>query len=233
MWYGSAVSDLVKSPRRRRPRNSLSREQVVEAALALADESGLDGLTMPALARRLDCGVMTLYGYLDNKQELLEALVQRAMQDLRLPRPLPTDPAGVLSSWGRTLRATLLSHPALPAIFLDQPVIGPGILRGVEALLGALARAGYPANAGVHAIYAVLIYTVGFVAWELPRARSQPEASYASSWRQVVASVPAVDFPLVTTVTDELGAVASEEQFELGLAALTAGLVANYAAAHR
>ena len=56
-------------------------------------------------------------------------------------------------------------------------------------------------------------------------------AAYASAWRQAVASVPAVDFPLVTSVTDELGAVAGEEQFELGLAALTAGLVTNRAPA--
>jgi TetR/AcrR family transcriptional regulator, tetracycline repressor protein len=223
------MAELVKTQRRRRPRGSLSREQVVEAALALADESGLAGLTMPALAGRLDCGVMTLYGYIESKKELLEAVVQLGMQDLHLPRPLPGDAAGVLLAWGRTLRATLLRHPVLPAIFLDQPVIGPGILRGVEALLGALSRTGYPTGEGVHAIYSVLIYVVGFVGWELPRTRNQPEATYASAWRQVAAGLPAVDFPLATTVLDELGAVAGETQFELGLAALVAGLMPNIA----
>jgi TetR/AcrR family tetracycline transcriptional repressor len=232
MWYGIAVSSLVKTSRQRRPRGSLSREQVVDAALALADESGLDGLTMPTLARRLDCGVMTLYSYVESKKDLLEAIVQRGMQDIQLPRPLPADAAGVLSTWGRTLRTTLLRHPALPAIFIDQPVIGPGILRGVEALLGALARADYPPDAGVHAIYAVLIYTVGFVGWEIPRTRNQPEETYARSWRQVAVGLRPMDFPLATTVLDELGAVAGEEQFELGLAALTVGLVSNYVAAH-
>jgi AcrR family transcriptional regulator len=229
MWYGIVVKPVVKTPRQRRPRGSLSREQVVDAALALADESGLPGLTMPTLARRLDCGVMTLYGYVESKRDLLEAIVQRGLQDLQFPQPLPLDAAGVLSTWGRTLRLTLLRHPALPAIFIDQPVIGPGILRGVEALLGALSRAGYPAGAGVHAIYAVLIYTVGFVGWELPRTRNQSEETYATSWRQVAAGLPPVDFPLATTVLDELGAVAGEQQFELGLAALTVGLAANHA----
>ena len=232
MWYGIVVSSLVKTSRQRRPRGSLSREQVVAAALALADESGLAGLTMPTLARRLDCGVMTLYSYVDCKKDLLEAIVQRGLQDLQFPRPLPADAAGVLSTWGRALRTTLLRHPALPAIFIDQPVIGPGILRGVEALLGALARADYPAAAGVHAIYAVLIYTVGFVGWEIPRTRNQPEETYAKTWRQVALGLRSMDFPLSTTVLDELSAVAGEEQFELGLAALTAGLVTNYATAH-
>jgi TetR/AcrR family tetracycline transcriptional repressor len=221
------MSTIVKTPRRRRPRGSLTREEIVAAALELADESGLSGLTMPTLARRLDCGVMTLYGYVENKKDLLEAIVQRGLQDLKFPRPLPTDAAGVLATWGRTLRATLLKHPALPAIFIDQPVIGPGILRGVEALLGALSRAGYPPHSGVHAIYAVLIYTVGFVGWEIPRTRDQSEEAYASAWRQVAAGLHQADFPLATTVLDQLGAVAGEEQFELGLDALTAGLAAQ------
>jgi TetR/AcrR family tetracycline transcriptional repressor len=230
MWYGIAMKAVVKTRRTRRSRGSLSREQVVDAALALADESGLAGLTMPNLARRLDCGVMTLYGYVDGKKDLLDAIVQRGMRDLRLPRPLPGDPAGVLAIWGRTLRTTLLEHPVLPAIFLDQPVIGPGILRGVEALLGALARAGYPPDAGVRAIYAVLIYTVGFVAWEIPRTRNQSDELYARSWRQVAAGLPSAEFPLALAVLDQLGAVAGESQFETGLAALSGGLVTDHPA---
>jgi AcrR family transcriptional regulator len=73
---------------------------------------GVPGLTMPTLARRLDCGVMTLYGYVESKRDLLEAIVQRGLQDLQVPRPLPLDATGVLSTWGRTLRLTLLRHPA-------------------------------------------------------------------------------------------------------------------------
>jgi TetR/AcrR family tetracycline transcriptional repressor len=197
---------------------------VVDAALALADESGLAGLTMPALARRLDCGVMSLYGHIESKSDLTAAIVQRGLRDLRLPRPLPPDAAGVLTAWGRTLRTTLLEHPALPAIFNLQPVVGPGILRGVEALLGALSRAGYPPSAGVHAIYAVLNYTVGFVGWELPRTRAGPEESYARAWRQVAAGLSPADFPLAMGVMDDLGAIAGEIQFQIGLTALANGL---------
>ena len=121
----------------------------------------------------------------------------------------------------------MLEHPVLPAIFNDQPIVGPGILRGVEALLGALARTDYPPPAGVHAIYAVLTYTVGFVGWELPRTRLEPEESYERAWRQVAAQLSPTDFPLATRVLDELGKVAGEIQFEIGLAALSNGLVAS------
>jgi AcrR family transcriptional regulator len=83
------MQDPVKTPRKRRPRGSLTREQVVEAALTLADEEGLEALTMPMLARRLNCGVMTTYGYVNGKEDLLDAIAQRGLRDLHLPTRSP------------------------------------------------------------------------------------------------------------------------------------------------
>jgi TetR/AcrR family transcriptional regulator, tetracycline repressor protein len=203
---------------------------VVEAALALADQESLEALSMQNLARRLECGVMTIYGYVDSKEELLDAIALSGLGDLRLARPLPANPKAVLVSWGRALRRTLIEHPSLPVIFLSRAVIGPGILRGLEALLGPLGRSGMPAVAGVHAVYAMLIYTTGFVAWEVPRTRQQSQLAYAASWRREFAGLPPADFPLVGGVLNELGEVAGERQFELGLSALAAGLAAPHSA---
>src|SRR5437899_3200172 len=219
--------DVVKPPRKRRPRGSLSRAQVVDAALQVADQDGLDALSMPTLARQLDCGIMTLYGYVEDKDDVLDAIALRGLADLRLPRPLPSEPAALLVTWGRALRRTLLEHPSLPVICVSQAVIGPGIFRGIEALLGALSRAGIGPAIGVHAIYAVLTYTTGYVAWELPRTRRQSQAEYAADWRHEFASLPPQDFPVTGAVLDELPRVAGEEQFEFGLAALAAGLAST------
>ena len=95
----------------RRPRGSLTRDQVVDAALQLADEEGVDSVSMPVLARRLACGVMTLYSYIKNKDDLLDAIALRGLADLRLPQPLPHDPTKVLLAWGRALRANAPSAP--------------------------------------------------------------------------------------------------------------------------
>lgn len=207
----------------------MSRGQVVEAALKLADEGGLESLSMPNLARRLDCGVMTIYGHVESKEDLLEAIAQRGLTDLRLPRPMPIDVAGVLRAWGRSLRANLLEHPSLPVIFLSQPVIGPGIFRGVDGLLAALNRAGMRPAAAVHAVYAVMTYTTGFIAWEIPRTHRQPQAAYASKWRREFASLTPAEFSFIGGVLDELGQVAGERQFDFGLEALASGLAAGTA----
>jgi TetR/AcrR family tetracycline transcriptional repressor len=218
------MEPAVKPLRRRRPRGSLSRQQVVEAALELADREGVEALSMPALARRLECGVMTIYGYVDSKEDLLDAIALRGLADLRLPRPLPSEAAAVLVVWGRGLRSTLLAHPSLATIFLAQSVIGPGIFLGIEALLRALSRAGMPPQAGIHAIYAVLIYTTGFVAWELARTRRRPESEYAAEWRREFAALPPDELPMTASVLDELPRLASDAQFQFGLTSLANGL---------
>ena len=89
------------------------------------------------------------------------------------------------------------------------------------------------APVGLHAIYAVLIYTTGFVAWELPRTRQQTQAVYAAKWRKEFAILPPGHFSLVTSVLDELGTVAGEDQFEFGLPALTDGLARERSGAAR
>lgn len=222
--YHTPVPVAVKKRKLRRPRGSLTRDQVVQAAFELADKEGIDALTMPNLARRLDCGVMTIYGYVRSKEDLLGAIAQIGLRDLRLPQPPPAQLDQILVAWGRSLRLTLLAHPSLPMIFLSQPVLGPAIFRGIEALLGRLAQAGMQPAVGAHAIYAVLTYATGFVAWEIPRTHRQPEAAYAASWRREFAGLPPDGFRLTGTVLDELGKVGGEKQFEIGLAALAAGL---------
>src|SRR6478672_11816256 len=104
---------LVKPRPARRRRGSLSRQQVVEAAMQLADQDGLEALSMLTLAGRLECGVMTIYRYVDNKEDLLDAIALRGLADVRLPRPLPPEPRAVLIAWGRALRVAMCEHPSL------------------------------------------------------------------------------------------------------------------------
>jgi AcrR family transcriptional regulator len=181
---------------------------------------------MPALGRRLGCGAMSLYGHVASKDDLLEAVAERAFGTVPMPQPLPGDVGAILYAWGRGVRAVLEAHPHISVILLRQAVVGPGILRGAEHLLRALTSAGCAPETGVHALYAILVYSLGSLAWELPRTREQPQRAYAAKWRQVVAGLPEDEFPVVGSVIDELGRVAGAEQFEFGLGALVHGLTA-------
>jgi TetR/AcrR family tetracycline transcriptional repressor len=197
---------------------------VVEAALALVDAEGVAALSMPRLARRLDAGVMTLYGYVRDKQDLLDAVAQRAIAEVRVPALAGGDWRAILLGWGHGLRRALLAHPGVAGVLAGRSVIGPGIFRGLETLLGPLARAGFTPEDAARAVYAVLIYTLGFALWEAPRAREQTEAAYAAQWREGFARLPAGEFPHAAAALPHLGTLASPAQFEFGLAALVAGL---------
>jgi AcrR family transcriptional regulator len=222
-----AVDEHAGAARRRRSRGSLSREGIVEAALALVDAEGVDALSMARLARELEAGVMSLYGYVRSKQELLDAVAMRAISEVRVRDLATSDGRGILLNWGRALRQVLLAHPGVAGVLIQRPVIGAGIFRGLESLLGPLEREGFGPEEAARAVYAVLIYTLGFVLWETPRVRQQPESAYASQWREGFARLPVGQFPRVAAALPYLGTLASEEQFEFGLLGLTAGLWAG------
>src|SRR5512138_675938 len=77
----------VRSPRKdgRVPRNTLSRETVVGAALAMIDSDGLDAVTMPKLAPRLGVGTMSLYRHVEDKADLVAAVAERVMRGIQVP----------------------------------------------------------------------------------------------------------------------------------------------------
>ena len=196
----------------------------MEAALTLVDAEGVEALSMPRLARQLDAGVMTLYGYVRSKQELLDAVAMRAIAEVRVRELNDGDWRAILFGWGHGMRRVLLAHPGIAGVLVRRAVVGTGIFRGVETLLGPLQRSGLETEAAVRAIYAVLIYTLGFILWEAPRVREQPESAYATQWREGFAHLAVGQFPNVAAALTDLSTVAGDAQFEFGLRALVTGI---------
>lgn len=119
----------------------LTREEVLDATLALADERGLDAVSMRGVARRLDVTPMALYRHVGDKQALLDALVERLLDELPIPdRKLPwRERLQVLAA---SLRATARSHPDAFLMLLRRPAATPAALRRRDAVFNALRDAG-------------------------------------------------------------------------------------------
>jgi AcrR family transcriptional regulator len=119
----------------------LTREEVLDATLALADEQGVDAVSMRAVARRLDVTPMALYRHVGDKQALLDALVERLLDELPIPdRGQPwRDRLEVLAA---SLRATARSHPDAFLMLLRRPAATPAALRRRDAVYDALRDAG-------------------------------------------------------------------------------------------
>lgn len=202
--------------RRRAPRGSLTRDRIVDAALDLIEEHGVDGVSMPKLAERLGVGVMSLYTHVDSRDDLLDAIAERVLGDL--PVLSGDDWHERLAGHFRSLRHALATRPGLATVLATKNVAAPSVFEILEDVLSDLTESGIDGDESVRLYYDLLVYTLGFVAWELPRSRALPRGEYAERWRSAVAALDDRRHPTVHRLVEPLTSVATDEQFEGGLA---------------
>ena len=230
MPYDSLVSrgpDMEKQARERRRWGSLTREAVVDGALELVDGEGFEALSMPRLARHLGTGVMTLYGHVANKADLVDALAERVLSELETVDGDSRSWDGELAEHMRGLRRLILRHPALAGVLAVGRVATPTVFRNQEASLRLLRSAGFDRPTAVQIYFALLTYTLGFVAWEIPRMRQDSQAGYGQQWQKILADLAESEYPTLHELAEQLADAASETQFEAGLRAVLRGFEAQ------
>ena len=134
MTYTEIVSVWTTQPPR-----GLDRTRIVEAAIAVADESGAAAVTMKAVASRLDCTPMALYRYVRNKDGLTDLMLDSGAAEIPLPEG-PWRPA--LHTLSVETRAMIKRHPWFAELVHTRPPAGPNQMRRVEFMLATLTAAG-------------------------------------------------------------------------------------------
>jgi len=206
------------------PRNTLSRARIVEAALQLFDTEEFDAVTMPAVAKHLGVGTMSLYRHVADKDDLVNAVAESVLAGVAVPAGEADDWEGRVVGYLRSLREAAVAHPALARILAERGLtVGPVFeqLEGVHAVLRA---SGFSKAGAVRTFYALLTYVLGFVVWQLPRVRSGPAGAYATAWNDAVDQLDPAAYPTLHALRRQLTTAASEEQFEYGLARLMRSL---------
>ncbi|WP_099904900.1 TetR/AcrR family transcriptional regulator [Streptomyces sp. TLI_171] len=129
-----------------RPRTPLlSRERIVDAALALVDAEGLPALSTRRLAAELSVSGPSLYNHFATKDELLDAVVDSVMGEVDLTMfDAPQDWRTALRDWARSYRAALAAHPHVVPVLAQGPGRRPHALRLADAVFGCLVDAGWP-----------------------------------------------------------------------------------------
>ncbi len=123
---------------------SLDLEAVVDAAISLADDAGLDAVSVRRVAARLGVTPMALYRYVESKEGLLDAMADRLYESLTLPDPDEEWWHG-LAELARSTRGVLLARPWGAPLFA-RPLRSPHAHALDEALQGALRNAGFSAT---------------------------------------------------------------------------------------
>lgn len=149
-------------------RGPLTRDTIVRAAVALADEDGVKGLTMRKLAQSVGYEVMSLYNHVANKRELLDLIVDAAASEVVSPED-SLEPMAAVRAIALSLREALVNHPWAPELWLSQ-IPGPHRSRVMEDLLRSLDRSDLPPELAHHGFHAVINHVVGYTIQQLGMA---------------------------------------------------------------
>lgn len=219
--------DGVARAEANRPR--LNRESVLAEALALADRSGLEGLSMRTLAEGLSVVPMALYKHVTSKEDLLDGMIDAVWDEVRFPE----QGAGwrtAMRERAVSLRDALRRHPWAIGGMESRRRPGPANLRAHNGMLGALRQDGFPFRTAVHCTSALDAYIYGFALQErtLPFETPDESAAVAADTlaQQADQAAAAAAYPHLIEVVMELaqGGYDPSSEFLVGLDLLLDGI---------
>jgi AcrR family transcriptional regulator len=207
----------------RQSRPPLSRDRVLRAGVELADEEGIEQLSMRRLAQPLGVEAMSLYHHVANKDDLLAGMLDIVFGEMELPAEE--------GDWKTALRRTaisahhvLLRHEWACGLLMQPTGPSPARLRWMNSVLGRLRHAGFSADMTHHAYHALDSHIVGFTLWVLPYlkvAREQPGLVQDFISRVSVDELPHLAEHIGVHMSDRPG---ETSEFDFGLDLILDGL---------
>ncbi|MDK9497467.1 TetR/AcrR family transcriptional regulator C-terminal domain-containing protein [Streptomyces katrae] len=139
----------------------LNRERVLRAAVALADESGIDSLSMRRLAQELDVVPMALYKHVANKEQLLDGMLDSVVGEIDPPEPGP-DWRHVVRRRILSARQVLLRHRWAYRVIESRTAPTPAVLGYLDSMIGVFRDGGFSADLTHHVMHAMGSRLLGF-----------------------------------------------------------------------
>ncbi|HEY1388682.1 MAG TPA: TetR/AcrR family transcriptional regulator C-terminal domain-containing protein [Ktedonobacterales bacterium] len=217
-------------------RPSLSREQIVRAAIELADAEGLEALTMRRLATKLDAGAMSLYWHIPNKEDLLDLMLDVAFGEVAPPERLSGDWRADLRLFAHLMLGVLRRHTWLPSLLSSRMLPGPNTLRYVELFLADLDGLGLDDSAIADILSTVDAYVDGFAQREAAAAETRRQAGMTEAeWQAALTAyfqqvLSNGQYPMLARVIAANTDNNANANFESGLECVLDGIAVRIAA---
>jgi AcrR family transcriptional regulator len=179
----------------------LSRERVLRAAIALADESGIGSLTMRKLGEALGVEAMSLYNHVANKDDLLDGMIDVVFGEIGLPSSA-ADWETAMRQRAISAREVLSRHRWAIGLMETRTSPGPATLRHHDAVIGNLREGGFSVEMAAHAFSALDSYIYGFALQEasLPFDTAEETAEVAQA---IMAQFSSGEYPHLTELAIE------------------------------
>jgi AcrR family transcriptional regulator len=201
----------------------LTRDRIVDEALALVDREGADALTLRNLGAALGVDPTAVYRHFRDKDEILLAMADRLFGEMADGIRPHDDWRDVLRDNAWKARRVYLSHPGLARILSVSPEVLGNHERIAEALLGALRASGLSLEDAAFAYHANVNYVSGVSS--LDSAMPGSDTGY-DSWRRAYGSLDSTEFPNCVAAAPHLFPD-DDEQFEFGLELLIEAIAAR------
>jgi AcrR family transcriptional regulator len=214
----------------RTPKEPLTRDRIVDAAMRLIVKDGYDAVSMRKVAQELGTGPASLYAHVANKKELDQLLVERAAEQMKLPeRADPDRWQEQLKDAMREMLRVMRANPGVARAAIGQVPLGERALLSTERILALLKAGNLPDQAAAWAVDLIPLYVTAIAFEESVQGAwawtAEDVEGFVSELRGFFASLPADRYPLTVALAPSLTAGASgDERFEFGIAVLTAGL---------
>jgi AcrR family transcriptional regulator len=209
------MAHSTEAPRRAR----LSRDHVLRAAVALADEAGTEGLSMRKLADQLGVVPMALYKHVASKEELLDGMVDIVISEI--------DPPVRGTDWKTAVRQRILSarrslqrHPWAPAAIESRSNPSPVMLSYIDSMIGMFRAGGFSADLTHHTLHAVGSRLYGFTQEVFDDTQPADQETQAMLVRQMEGAYPYIAEMVATVYHDQASIVGQgcDDQFEFEFA---------------
>src|SRR5215210_417954 len=179
-----AIPISARATPNRNRRQPLSRERVLGAAAALADEGGFESLTMRKLAKELGVEAMCLYNHVANKEDLLDGMIDIVFSEIE-PPSTEIDWKVALRRRALSTRDALARHRWAIGLMEGRTNHGPANLTLHNAVLGCLRAAGFPVEMAVNAYSVQDAYIYGFALQESDMSSESATDFAAEAQRQM------------------------------------------------
>jgi AcrR family transcriptional regulator len=229
LWFDPPTNGQDRRPQ-------LTRERVIEEALAVIAHDGANALTMRRLAVRLGVVPGALYNHVRNKQQLHDLLLDGVLAEVDVHLDPLLAWAEQLKVLAHRLRRVLEDHPGVATILKTRDPLGPHSLALAEAFLGPLQAAGFGDRQAGLAFFLLVDYTIGFAvstpATSVNEQRVRDPATRTQLHR-FFRSLPPDRFPALVALGEHVWVDNRDERFTAGLQVLVNGLEHARNAPHR
>lgn len=213
---------------------ALNADAIVQVAVRICDSEGIDSLTIRRLASELGVGTMTLYSYFRSKEEILDGVADYVLGSFEFPSAEGAGAEEMVRALAHALLEMMRRHPSVVYLMASRTTTSAKSMKNaMDDVIGGLRESGFGDEDAVRVYAALIIYTLGFASYQLPRrwGLAGPEAAELRRQRaHFYASLPRDEFPNLVELSPAVTTMASDEQFDFGLDALVAGLKATVGA---